>query len=242
MKPTASTPNPLKNGEKDLKAKKLSVHYVLSKYQLFVMLLPAFAVLILFSYVPMYGVLIAFQDFNTLRGIIGSEFVGMRHFNDFFTSAMFDITFRNTLLLSLYSIIWGFPLPIIFALLLNQMRFQTYKRFVQTVSYAPFFISTVVMVSMLNLFLAPRTGFINHLINLLGMDSINFMFRAEWFRTVYISSEIWQGTGWGAIIYLAALSSISPDLYEASTIDGASKWQRIRYIDIPSIMPVIVIY
>ena len=220
---------------------RLSIKYVLSKWQLFLMLTPALVVLIIFAYVPMYGVIIAFQNFSPGRGMFRSEWVGLLHFRDFFASTMFNTTLRNTILLSLYSILWGFPLPIIFALFLNQMRFMRFKRFVQTVSYAPFFISTVVMVSMLNLFLAPSNGFINILLGMIGIGPINFMIRAEWFRTVYIASEIWQGTGWGAIIYLAALSAVSPDLYEASTIDGASKWQRILYIDIPSIVPTIAI-
>jgi len=224
-----------------MQRKRHTFKHILSKYQLFVMLSPALIALILFSYVPMYGVIIAFQEFNTLHGIWGSQFVGLTHFYDFFRSAMFNVTFTNTLLLSFYSILFGFPIPIIFALLLNQLRTKKLKKFVQTVSYAPFFISTVVLVSMLNLFLAPQTGFINHLLNIFGMDSINFMFRAEWFRTVFVTSGIWQTMGWSAIIYLAALSNISPDLYEASTIDGASKFQRILYIDIPSIMPTVVI-
>jgi len=218
----------------------LTLKYVLSKWQLFILLLPALATLIVFSYIPMYGVLIAFQNF-TSGSIWDNQWVGLRHFQDFFSSAMFDVVLRNTLLLSIGSIIFGFPMPIIFALLLNQLRFQRFKRFVQTVSYAPFFISTVVMVSMLNLFLAPSNGVINILLNMIGIDSINFMVRAEWFRPVFIISEIWQTTGWSAIIYLAALSAISPDLYEASTIDGANKFQRIYYIDIPSIVPTVVI-
>lgn len=215
--------------------------YILSKYQLFIMLLPAVIYLVVFCYAPMYGLVIAFQDFNGALGILGSPFVGFKHFTTFFSSPMFMSTFKNTLAISIYSLIIGFPIPIIFALFLNQVKFPKYKKFIQTVSYAPYFISTVVLVSMLNLYLAPKTGFINNIIVLFGQEPINFMIRAEWFRPVYVLSGIWQTMGWSAIIYLAALSGISVDLYEASTVDGASKLQRILYIDIPSIMPTVII-
>ncbi|MFV0502650.1 MAG: ABC transporter permease [Lachnospirales bacterium] len=215
--------------------------YILSKYQLLLMLLPSLIFLFIFCYLPMYGVIIAFKDYNSVLGILGSPWVGLKHFNIFFSSPMFITTLKNTLLLSVESLIFGFPIPIIFALLLNQIRFKKFKRFVQTISYAPYFISTVVLVSMLNLFLAPRTGFVNNMLSIIGVEPINFMIRSEWFRPVYIISGIWQTMGWSAIIYLAALSGVSPELYEAGTIDGASRLQRILYIDIPSIMPTIII-
>lgn len=214
---------------------------ILSKYQLYLLLLPALLYLIIFCYTPMYGVVIAFKDFNASLGILGSHWVGFKYFSEYFDSAMFSTTFINTLKLSLYSLIFGFPIPIIFALLLNQIKKEKFKKFIQTTTYAPYFISTVVMVSMLNLYLAPTTGFVNNLISLLGGTPINFMIREEWFRTVYVASGIWQTMGWSAIIYLAALTGISPDLYEAALVDGASTFKRIIHIDIPGIMPTIII-
>lgn len=214
---------------------------ILSKYQLLIMVLPALIYVMIFCYAPMYGVIIAFKDFNSVLGILKSPFVGLKHFDTFFSSPMFKTTFMNTLLVSLQSTLFGFPVPVIFALFLNQIRMVRFKKFVQTISYAPYFISTVVLVSMLSLYLAPRTGFVNNILSALGLKSINFMLRAEWFRPVYVISGIWQSMGWNAIIFLAALSGISPDLYEASTVDGASKLQRILHIDIPSIMPTVII-
>lgn len=212
-----------------------------SKWQLYIMLIPAFLFIVIFCYAPMYGILIAFKDYNASLGIMGSPWAGVKHFVTFFTSPMFGTTVKNTLAISLYSLVFGFPIPIVFALLLNQMRSLRFKRFMQTVSYAPYFISTVVLVSMLNLFLAPSSGFINTLIQMFGGESINFMIRAEWFRSVYVVSGIWQGMGWSAIIYLTALSGISPDLYEASIVDGASKFKQILHIDLPCIIPTIII-
>ncbi|GMK44067.1 ABC transporter permease [Paenibacillus glycanilyticus] len=210
-------------------------------WRLYVLLLPALAYLILFQYVPMYGVLIAFKDFNAVDGILGSPWAGFVHFREFFESYVFKSILTNTLKLSVYSLLISFPIPILFALLLNQIRSRMAKKFVQTVTYAPYFISTVVLVSMLNVFLAPSSGIINNFITLFGGDAVNFMARAEWFRSVYITSGIWQTMGFSAIIYLAALSAVNPELHEVAIVDGASKLKRIRHIDIPSIMPTIVI-
>lgn len=214
---------------------------LVSKWQLYAMILPDFLFIIIFCYVPMYGVLISFKDFNASLGIMRSPWVGFKYFETFFTSPMFGTTLINTLKISIYTLIFGFPIPIIFALLLNKIRNLRMKKFMQTVSYAPYFISTVVLVSMLNLFLAPNTGLINDILGFFRIQPINFMIRSEWFRTVYVVSGIWQTMGWNAIIYLAALSGVSPDLYEASIVDGASKLKQILYIDIPSIVPTIVI-
>ncbi|WP_201004413.1 ABC transporter permease [Paenibacillus glycanilyticus] len=210
-------------------------------WRLYVLLLPALAYLILFQYVPMYGVLIAFKDFNAVDGILGSPWAGFVHFREFFESYVFKSILTNTLKLSVYSLLISFPIPILFALLLNQIRSRMAQKFVQTVTYAPYFISTVVLVSMLNVFLAPSSGIINNFITLFGGDAVNFMARAEWFRSVYITSGIWQTMGFSAIIYLAALSAVNPELHEVAIVDGASKLKRIRHIDIPSIMPTIVI-
>jgi len=213
----------------------------LKGWQLYILLLPALLYLIIFQYIPMYGVVIAFKEFNPSQGILGSPWAGMRHFQTFFESYVFKDVLINTLKLSVYSLVISFPIPIVFALLLNQIRNRFVKRFVQTVTYAPYFISTVVLVSMLNVFLAPSTGFINNLITLFGGESINFMASPDWFRTIYISSGIWQTMGFSAIIYLAALSGVNPELHEVATVDGATKLRRIWHIDLPSIMPTIVI-
>lgn len=220
---------------------KVMLGNALKRWQLYVLLMPALLYILIFHYLPMYGILIAFKQFNPTQGILGSPWVGMKHFNVFFDSYVFENILVNTIKLSVYSLLFGFPIPIIFALLLNQIRMQLVKRFIQTVTYAPYFISTVVLVSMLNVFLAPNTGFINNLITMFGGEAINFMAREEWFRTVYIVSGIWQTMGFSAIIYLAALSGVNPELHEAATVDGASKLKRVWHIDLPSIMPTITI-
>ena len=203
-------------------------------------LLPMLLGLLLFQYWPMYGVQIAFRNFIPTRGFWGSPWVGLDHFMRFFRSYKFVITVKNTFLISLYQLVFGFPFPIILAIMLNQIG-QGKKRFVQTVTYAPNFISIVVLIGLLNLFLSPRIGLVNILIRELGGDPVFFLGKPELFKTLYVSSGIWQGTGWGAIIYIAALSGVSPDLYEAAKIDGANRLKRIWYIDLPSIAPTIII-
>jgi putative aldouronate transport system permease protein len=221
--------------------KKNNFSKIAKNYELYILLLPAFAYIIVFCYAPMYGIIIAFKDFMANLGITGSPWAGLKYFKMFFQSQMFGITLKNTLLVSVYSLLWGFPIPILFALLLNQLKNQHFKKFVQTVSFAPYFISTVVLVSMLNIFLAPTSGFINNIIVMLGGHSVNFMALASWFRTVYVVSGIWQGMGFNAIIYIAALAGVSPELHEAAIVDGASRLHRIWYIDLPSISPTIII-
>jgi putative aldouronate transport system permease protein len=220
---------------------KIAIRNVIKSWQLYVLLMPALIYLILFQYAPMYGIIIAFKNFNPVHGILGSPWEGFKHFETFFNSYVFTNVLINTLKLSVFSLLIGFPIPILFALLLNQVRKQVFKRFVQTVTYAPYFISTVVLVSMLNVFLAPSTGFVNNLITMIGGDAVNFMARAEWFRTIYIASGIWQTMGFSAIIYLAALSGVNPELHEVATVDGATTIRRIWHIDLPSIMPTIMI-
>lgn len=210
-------------------------------WQLYLFLLPTLAYFFIFKYVPMYGLQIAFKDFIAVQGIWGSKWVGFEHFQRFFDSYQFWNLIQNTLLISLYQLLFSFPIPIIFALMLNQVTHTRFKKFVQTVTYAPHFISVVVLVGMIFIFLSPSNGFINNLIKLFGGEPIYFMGSADWFRTVFIGSEIWQTTGWSAIIYLAALTSIDPQLHEAAMMDGASKFKRILNIDIPGIMPVIMI-
>lgn len=210
-------------------------------YDLYLFLLPTFFYFLIFHYGPMYGVQIAFKNFTASRGIWGSPWVGLVHFQRFFSSYQFWSLLRNTLGISLYSLIAGFPVPIILALLLNQIPSKRFRRIVQTITYAPNFISVVVIAGMLLVFLSPRGGLINAIIELFGGTSIYFMARPEWFPTIYVLSGIWQGAGFGSIIYLAALSSIDPQLHEAAIVDGATKFQRIRHIDIPGIVPTAVI-
>jgi len=212
--------------------------------QLLIMFAPVLIYYIVFHYLPMIGVLIAFKDFKgftTLYDFFTKDWVGFKWFRDFFSSIYFTRLLRNTFLISLYSIIWGFPIPIIFALLLNEVKDGFFKRFVQTVSYLPYFISTVVIVGMLVNFLSPSGGIVNVLLEKIGIEPIHFMMRKEWFRTIYIASGIWQSYGFSAIIYIAALSDVDPNLYEAAEIDGAGRFRKAINISIPAILPTIII-
>lgn len=208
---------------------------------LYLLLLPAVLYVLIFLYAPMGGVLIAFKDYSPVKGIFGSPWVGLKYFERFLNAYNFEQIFVNTLSLSAYNLVAQFPIPIIFALFLNQMRQRRFKKVVQTVSYAPHFISMVVLVGMLNVFLSPSTGIVNIIIKSLGGDAVYFLGKADLFRPVYVWSGVWQDTGRSAIIYIAALSSIDQELHEAAMVDGASKLQQTLYIDIPGIMPTAVI-
>lgn len=209
--------------------------------QLYLFVLPAFLIILIFSYGPMYGVIIAFKDYMPSLGIFESPWVGFKHFQRFFDSYYFWDLMKNTLGISLYSLIVGFPLPIILALALNEIKDGPFKKITQTVTYAPNFIAVVVMVGMVIAFLSPSTRIINHFLDFIGVGRINFMTEPRWFKTIYVLSGVWQGTGWGSVIYLAALSGVDTQLHEAATIDGASRLQRVWYINIPTIMPTMVI-
>ena len=215
--------------------------YLADNTDLYLFLLPAVLYFIIFHYWPMYGAVIAFKDFIPVKGIFGSPWVGFAHFERFFQSYFFTLLIRNTLLLSLFSLLLAFPVSIIFALMLNQVEIKLFKSTLQTASYIPFFISTVVFVGMLFIFLSPTNGFVNRLIIALGGEATSFMGSAPWFRPVYIISDIWKETGYNAIIYLAALSAINPEQHEAAIVDGATKLQRIRHIDIPGIAATVVV-
>lgn len=210
-------------------------------WQLYVLLAPALIGLILFSYIPMYGIQLAFRDYNPLDGIWGSPWVGMEHFARFFNSPQFKSLLINTLTISFYSLIVGFPIPIILALGLNHVRSMKFKKSVQTITYAPYFISTVVLVGILNIFLSTDGGLINQFVKLLGEEPILFMGQSKFWRHIYVWSGVWQSMGWNAVIYIAALASVSPEMHEAAIIDGATKLQRVLYIDLPTILPTIVI-
>ncbi|MBD2844140.1 sugar ABC transporter permease [Paenibacillus sp. IB182496] len=209
-------------------------------YQLYVLVMLPVAWVVLFQYFPMYGLQLAFKDFKIMEGITGSPWTGIDHFIKFFHSHQFWTVLKNTIFISMYELLAGFPLPIILALALNATLRTRMKLTVQFVTYMPYFISTVVMVGMILQFLNPRIGIVNMLLGLVGLDAVNFMGEPGWFKHVYVWSGIWQTTGWGTIIYLAALAGVNPDLHEAATIDGANRLQRIRYVDLPGIMPTIV--
>jgi putative aldouronate transport system permease protein len=238
MKVNTSTLSSVAHPIKPKKNSKLRL--LLNNYQLYLFLLPALIYFIVFHYFPMYGVLIAFKDFVAPLGIMGSPWVGLKHFERFFESYQFWNLIQNTFSLSVLQLIIGFPLPIVLALMMNQIRYEKYKRFVQTVVYAPHFISVVVLAGMIYVFFS-NNGLINNLIMIFGGESISFMSKPEWFKPLYIGSGVWQETGWAAIIYLAALAGVSPELHEAAIMDGASKWHRIIHVDIPAIMPTAVI-
>lgn len=207
---------------------------------LYLMMVPVLAYYIIFCYLPMVGVAIAFQDYRITRGIFDSRWVGLKHFVSFFRSEYAWRTIRNTLSISIYSLIIAFPTPIIFALLLNEIRRLRFKKMVQTVTYMPHFISTVVICSIVLDFVATG-GIINEILNWFGIDSINFMSEPNWFYTIYIGSGIWQHIGWDSIIFLSALVSIDPNLYEAAAIDGCGRFKQVLYITIPGILPTIII-
>jgi putative aldouronate transport system permease protein len=209
------------------------------KYLLLLMLLPV-AYYIIFCYVPMYGTLIAFKDFIPTKGILGSNWAGMKWFNQFFSSIYFVRLLKNTILMSVYGLLWGFPIPVLFALMLNEIKDGPFKRITQTVSYLPHFISVVVVVGMLVNMLAP-TGVLTGFIKYLTGKSFNFLSDPNWFRTIYIGSGIWQEFGWNSIIYLAAISSIDPTLYEAARVDSANRLQQVFHITIPQIIPTVII-
>lgn len=221
---------------------KITLKKIKNNLGLYLLLLPSLILLICFAYRPMYGVIIAFKEYQPIKGIIGSSWANpwYKYFTKFFNSHQFFSTIKNTLTLNIYSLIVTFPFPIIMALAINQMRAKKFKKFFQTVTYMPHFISTVVMVGLIMLILSPSSGVMGNLYKLFGAKAPNLMGSAGAFSHVYVWSDIWQHTGWDSIIYLAALSSIDPNLYEAATIDGASNWNKIRYIDIPMLIPTAV--
>lgn len=209
---------------------------------LYLMLLPAVVLLICFAYRPMYGVLIAFKNYKPLDGIIGSQWADpwYKYFKKFFDSYQFTTTIKNTLTITLYSML-TFPIPILLALGINQMRNGRYRRIFQTITYMPHFISTVVMVGLITLLLSPGSGVFGSICNALGFEAPNLMGSSAAFKHLYVWSDVWQHTGWDSVLYIAALAGIDPSLYEAATMDGATGLQKIRYIDIPMLIPTAVI-
>lgn len=205
------------------------------------LLLPGLIYYIIFHYVPMYGVIIAFKDYKIRQGILGSAWVGLKNFQEFFSYMYCGRIIRNTVLLNLYNMVFAFPAPIVFAVLLNEVRNLRYKKIVQTISYLPHFISTVSIVGILFMILSPNGGIVNIIIQKLGGTPIYFMTESKWFRTIYVASNVWQNLGWDAIIYIAALASVNQELYEAAVIDGASRVKQIWHVSLPGIRSTIVI-
>ncbi|MBB6634565.1 ABC transporter permease [Cohnella thailandensis] len=210
-------------------------------YQLWLMVLPAIAVVFLFNYVPMYGIQLAFRDFDFSKGLTGGEWRGLHYFSQFIHSYQFGDLMKNTFFISLATIVLGFPAPILLALILNQVKWVRAKKFLQTIVYMPHFISIVVMVGLLNVLLSPNTGIVGHLISSIGHTDLNLLASTRSFVPVFVLSDIWQHVGWNSIIYLAALSTVDPSLYDAAKMDGANKWKTMLHVDIPALVPTIII-
>lgn len=210
-------------------------------WQLYLLMLAPLLYFVVFKYVPMTNAVIAFKDYNVVDGVWGSDWVGLKHFERFFSNPIFWPVLRNTFLLSAYVVLASFPVPIVLALALNEVRLRFFKNTVQMVTYAPYFISTVVVVSMTILFLSPRLGLAGDVTQFFGLGRIDFLSDPNYFRHIYVASDIWQTMGYSAVIYIAALAGIDPALYEAARVDGANRWQKIVNVDIPGIMPTAMI-
>lgn len=210
-------------------------------WQLYLLVIVPLAYFVIFKYVPMTNAVIAFKNYSPVRGIWDSPWVGFRHFELFFNNPVFWRLMKNTLILSGYAVLAGFPLPILLALALNEVRHKFFRKTVQMVTYAPYFISTVVVVSMLVLILAPRLGIFGRIFGFFDLPAPDLLGNPDFFRHVYVWSDVWQTTGYSAVIYMAALSAVDPALYESAKVDGASRLRRIWHVDIPSIMPTAVI-
>lgn len=214
---------------------------IATRYDLYLMLLIPIVWYLVFHYGPMYGVQIAFKNFSPAKGILGSKWVGLDNLERFFDSYYFWRLLWNTISINLYSLLFAFPVPILLAVLISEIRSKTYSKIVQNITYIPHFISIVVMVGLLTLFFSPRGGPINTIIEALGGEPVRFMDSAAWFKPIFIGSNIWQSMGWQSIIYIAALSGVNPQLYEAAKMDGAGRLRRIWHVSLPGILPVIVI-
>ncbi|MFE6079139.1 ABC transporter permease [Paenibacillus sp. NPDC057886] len=207
----------------------------------FMMLTPGLIYFLIYKYLPMWGILIAFQNYQPFEGIFRSEWVGFKHFQQFFSDETFWLLFRNTLILAVYNIVFFFPLPIIIALMLNEVTKNKFKRIIQTLIYIPHFVSWVVVAGITFLFFSAQDGLVNNLLAQLGSSPVQFLLSEEWFRTVITSQVMWKETGWGTIIFLAALAGVDPQLHEAARMDGAGRWKQIWHITLPAIRSTIII-
>jgi putative aldouronate transport system permease protein len=212
-----------------------------SEHMLYMMLVPGLLYFIIFKYLPMLGIVMAFQDYKPFTGFMESNWVGLKHFERFFFDQSFWMLFRNTMLLAVYNLVFFFPLPIIMALMLNEIRNAVYKRFVQTMIYVPHFISWVVVVGVFYIFLTTEDGVVNNMIVTLGGNKVPFLLSTDWFRPLIVIQSIWKECGWGTIIFLAALSGVDSQLYEAAVMDGAGRWRQLWHITLPSIRTTIVL-
>ncbi|MDF2922672.1 MAG: binding-protein-dependent transport system inner rane component [Paenibacillaceae bacterium] len=221
------------------KSKRFS--WFIKYWDLYLIMVPGILYFLIYKYLPMAGIVIAFQDYGVFSGIRGSEWVGLSHFKAMFTDSEFYEIFRNTLVISLYKLIWGFPGPIILAIMLNEIKNVFFKRSVQTLIYLPHFLSWVIIGGVLINLLSPATGIVNEVLQWLGFKPVFFLADPDWFRSILVVSDLWKEVGWGAIVYLAAIAGIDPQLYEAAIMDGAGKWKQITHITFPSLLSTIVI-
>jgi putative aldouronate transport system permease protein len=238
---TSSRTTTTKEKPASIKKKGSVLNYIIRNRYLYFLMLPGLIYLIIFKYIPMYGIIIAFKNFSFSKGILGSPFNNFQHFKTLFNSQDFYRILFNSINLSMVKIIFAFPIPIIFAILLNEVSSKKFKRITQTVMYLPHFISWVVIGGIVVIFMSSEGGLINEIIKKLGFAPIPFLASEKWFRTVVIITDIWKEAGWGTIIYLASLTSINPEYYEAATVDGANRWQQIFYITLPCISNTIII-
>lgn len=227
--------------KKNKKSRQAMVKQIMKDKELYIILFLPIVYMVIFKYLPMAGNILAFRKFEVGGSMFGSKWEGLRYFKLFIHDKYFWKVFSNTLILSFLNLLLGFPIPIILALLINEVKNRVGKRVVQTITYLPKFLSTVVVVSMLQTLLSPSTGAINMFLNKLGISSIYFLNEPSWFRAVYVLSDIWQFMGWNSILYLTALTNVDPQLYEAAAIDGAGRWKQTLHVTIPGILPTIVI-
>lgn len=211
-----------------------------SRY-LYILFIPVLIYYLIFHYWPIYGLVIAFKKFNAFKGMLGSPWVGFQNFTRFFSSVYFGRLIKNTVGMNLYGLAVSFPAPIILALMLNEVRKNCVKRTIQTIVYLPHFLSTVVIAGMIIQFLSPSSGVVNTAIKALGLQPVHFLAEPAWFKTIYVWSGVWQGVGWGSIVYLAALAGIDVQLYEAATVDGATSMQKLWHVTLPGIVPTIIV-
>ncbi|MCK9479502.1 MAG: ABC transporter permease subunit [Firmicutes bacterium] len=237
--PSVTIQIPARKSKKRNLWREIAKDYKRNKY-LILMALPVLTWYFIFHYLPMYGVIIAFKDFNPMRGILGSEWIGFAHFKSFFNGFYAWRVIKNTLMISVYQLVFGFPMPIILALLLNELQNKAFKKTIQTITYLPHFVSLVVICGMIVDFTS-KNGIINDAIELLGMERRSLLLYPEYFRTIYTGSGIWQSVGWGSIIYLAALSGIDQELYSAASIDGAGRWKQFLNVTLPGIAPTVIV-
>ncbi len=215
--------------------------YLKNQWTIYLLILPSFLYLLIFNYLPLYGLQIAFKDYNSWQGILGSPWCGFKHFIAFFQLPEFWVYLRNTLEISLYSLAVGFPAPILLGVIINEISNPKYKKTVKSISYAPYFISLVIMVGMLFTIFNQESGVVNNIREALGMERKAYMLDPNWYSTIYVFSGLWQSIGWGSILYISTLAGVNIELHEAAALDGASRWKRIIHINLPAIRPIISI-